>query len=84
MEKLHNPSKEKDEWKRMQLQMTTDMEKLLHDNHRLRTTEEQRDAEVQALRTAKEMAEYAIAAIQAELVTINMECQVAVSASNKY
>jgi predicted nucleic acid-binding Zn-ribbon protein len=40
METVHKLSKEKDEWKRRQLQMTTDMEKLSHDNRRLRASEE--------------------------------------------
>jgi hypothetical protein len=46
--------------------------------------EGQRDAEVQALRAAKEKAEHAMAALHAELATIKMECQVAISAVNKY
>jgi uncharacterized protein YlxW (UPF0749 family) len=67
METLHKVTKEKDEWKRTQLQMTTDLEKLLHDNRQLRAAVEQRDASVQVLHAAKEKAEHAMAALQAEL-----------------
>jgi chromosome segregation ATPase len=111
MDTLHKLTKEKDEWKRTQLQMTIDMEKLSHDNRRLRAAEGQRDAEVhmmidmeklshdnrrlqaaegqrdaevQTLRAAKDKAEHAMAALQAELATIKMECQLAISAVNKY
>jgi hypothetical protein len=48
METLSKLSKEKEEWKCMQQQMTTDIEKLLKDNLQLRAAEEQRHTEVQS------------------------------------
>jgi predicted nucleic acid-binding Zn-ribbon protein len=84
METLHKITKEKDEWKRTQLQMTTDLEKLSHDNRRLWATKGQRDANVQALLLAKEKAEHAMATLQAEVEIVKMECQVASLAVNKY
>jgi archaellum component FlaC len=84
MEALHKFTKEKDEWKRAQLQMTTDLEKLSHDNHRLQASEGQHDAEVQALCATKEKVEHAMVALQAELANVKMECQVTISAVNKY
>jgi predicted nucleic acid-binding Zn-ribbon protein len=47
MDTLHKLTKEKDEWKSTQLQVTTDLEKLSHDNRRFREMEGQRDTEVQ-------------------------------------
>jgi chromosome segregation ATPase len=84
MDMLHKPTKEKDEWKRTQLQMTVDMEKLSHDNRRLRAAKGQCDAKIQALRATKEKVKHAMAALQMELATIKMECKVAISAVNKY
>jgi hypothetical protein len=61
MDTLNKLTQEKYEWKRTQLQMVTDIEKLLHDNRRLRTVG-QHDAEVQMLRATKEKTEHAMAA----------------------
>jgi chromosome segregation ATPase len=84
MDTLSKLTKEKEEWKRRQLQMTTNMEKLSHDNYQLWAAEGQRDAEVQALHTTKETTECAMAALQMELASIKMECHIAISAVNKY
>jgi hypothetical protein len=84
MDTVNKLTREKDEWKRTQLQMATDMEKLSHNNRRLRIAEGQHDVEVQMLWAAKEKEEHAMAALQAELATIKLECQVAVSTVKKY
>jgi chromosome segregation ATPase len=85
MDSLHKLMKEKDEWKRTQLQLTTDaVEGQRDDNRRLWAAEGQRNAEIQRLSAAKDKAEHALVALQAELATLKIECQVTISAVTKY
>jgi chromosome segregation ATPase len=77
MESLTQLTKEKDEWKCTQWKWTADLEKLSQDNDWLRKAEETRVAEIQTLRTAKEKAKHAMAAIQANWATTKSEWQAA-------